>query len=358
MRPRPNDLHAPQRGVCEDLFRGASRAKAVGFRTLELLMKSSRLKDFANSRGALATGVALATAATAAWTEFRARRAEREHPPQGLFTNVDGIRLHYIDRGAGPPVVLLHGNAVTLDDFNASGLIERLAKEHRVIAFDRPGFGHSDRSRNRLWTPAAQAKLIRAALAKLDVERPIVVGHSMGTMIAMAMALEYPDYVGGLVLLGGYYYPTARLDALLTTPVAIPVLGDVMRYTVTAIASRAMMNGAVKAMFSPDAVPAEFFPALSREMMLRPKQLRANAEDAVFMVPAALANSRRHRELRLPVTIIAGADDKVVDPVAHSRRLHGDLPQSRLIEVPAAGHMVHYVVPEQIVAAVDAGGET
>ena len=114
--------------MCEDLFRGASRAKAEGFRTPELLMKSSRLKDLANSRSALVTGVALATAATAAWTEFKARRAEREHPPQGLFTNVDGIRLHYIDRGAGPTVVLLHGNAVTLEDFNASSLIERLAK--------------------------------------------------------------------------------------------------------------------------------------------------------------------------------------------------------------------------------------
>ncbi|MDM0118144.1 alpha/beta hydrolase [Variovorax sp. J22R133] len=318
-------------------------------------MTSSHLKDLATSRGALAT-VALATA-TAAWTAFKARRAEREHPPKGLFANVDGIRLHYVDRGAGPPVVLLHGNAVTLDDFHASGLIERLAKEHRVIAIDRPGFGHSDRSRNRLWTPAAQAKLIRAALAKLGVERPVVLGHSMGTMVAMAMALEYPDDVGGLVLLGGYYYPTARLDALLTTPVALPVLGDVMRYTVTAMASRAMMNGAVKAMFSPNAVPADFFPALSREMMLRPVQLRANAEDAVFMVPAALASSKRHGELRMPVTIIAGADDKVVDPVAHSRRLHGDLPQSTLIEVPAAGHMVHYVVPGQIVAAVSAGGE-
>ncbi|MEJ8852487.1 alpha/beta hydrolase [Variovorax rhizosphaerae] len=247
--------------------------------------------------------------------------------------------------------MLLHGNAVTLDDFNASGLIDRLAKDHRVIAFDRPGFGHSTRSRSKLWTPAAQANLIRAALAKLDVDRPTIVGHSMGTMVAVALALEYPDDVRSLVLLGGYYYPSARLDALMTTPVAVPVLGDVLRYTVTALASRAMMNGAVKAMFAPNRVPANFFRTLSREMMLRPVQLRANSEDAVFMVPAALANSRRHGELRMPVTIIAGADDKVVDPL-QSRRLHDELPQSRLVEVPGAGHMVHYAVPDQVVAAI------
>ena len=62
----------------------------------------------------------------------------------------------------------------------------------------------------------AQAKLIRAVPAKLDVERPTIVGHSMGTMVAVALALEYPDDVRSLVLLGGYYYPSARLDALMT----------------------------------------------------------------------------------------------------------------------------------------------
>lgn len=312
------------------------------------------IKDLSTSRSALVTGVALA-AATALWTELKARRAQREHPPQGRFTTIDGVRLHYVERGAGPPVVLLHGNVVSLDDFHASGLIDRLAVDHRVIAIDRPGYGHSERPRDRLWTQTAQAKFIHAALRKLNVERPIVAGHSMGAMVATAMALEYPDDVGGLVLLGGYYYPTARVDALLTTPVALPVLGDVMRYTVTAVASRATMSGAVKAMFLPNKVPPEFFATLSREMMLRPSQLRANAEDAAFMIPAAVASSARLKELRLPVTIIAGADDKVVDTAAHSSRLHREVPGSELIEVPSVGHMVHYAVPEQIVAAVAKG---
>ncbi len=314
------------------------------------------IKDLGTSRAALATGVALA-AATAMWTALKARRAQREHPPQGRFTTIDGVRLHYVECGEGPPVVLLHGNVVSLEDFNASGLIERLAVDHRVIVIDRPGYGHSERPRDRLWTQTAQAKFIHAALRKLNVERPIVVGHSMGAMVAVAMALEYPDDVGGLVLLGGYYYPTARVDALLTTPVALPVLGDVMRYTVTAVASRAMMKGAVKTMFLPNSVPPEFFATLSREMMLRPSQLRANAEDAAFMIPAAAASSARLKELRLPVTIIAGANDKVVDTAAHSSRLHREVPGSQLIEVPGVGHMVHYLVLEQIVAAVGKGSD-
>ena len=197
---------------------------------------------------------------------------------------VDGVRLHCIERGAGPPIVLIHGNMVWHRDFEASGLIDRLARNHRVIAFDRPGFGQSTRPRDRLWTPSAQAKLLYVALGMLGVERPVVVGHSMGTMVAIAMALDHPADIRKLVLLGGYFYPSLRVDALLTAPVALPVLGDVMRYTVTAVSGRLMFDKLIKAMFSPRDVPSNFLPTLSREMMLRPVQLRANAEDAAFMV--------------------------------------------------------------------------
>ena len=317
-------------------------------------MNRSDLKTFATSRTGLLTGAtALAGVLTAAWVERRARRAEREHPPAGRMLYVDGVRLHVVERGEGPPVVLIHGNAVTHRDFEASGLIDRLAGRHRVIAFDRPGFGHSSRPRDRLWTPAAQAKLLHLALGKLGVEQAVVVGHSMGTMVAMALALDHPNDVRRLVLLGGYYYPSARVDALLTAPVALPVLGDVMRYTVTAVTARLLLGRLVQAMFAPLAVPRHFVPMLSREMMVRPVQLRANAEDAAFMIGQAKASSERYQELRMPIAIFAGGEDKVVDPKAHSERLHDELPASTLALIAGAGHMVHHAAPDEIAAAVD-----
>jgi pimeloyl-ACP methyl ester carboxylesterase len=299
---------------------------------------------------AAASGVA---AGIAAWVRASARRAEREHPPTGRYAYIDGVRLHYAMRGEGTPVVLLHGNAVTQADFQASGLMDQLARRHQVIAFDRPGFGHSSRPRDRLWTPRAQAELLRRALTGLGIRRPVVVGHSMGTMVALAMALDYPDEVAGLVLIGGYYYPKLRVDALLTAPVALPVLGDVMRYTVTALSARAMLNRMVEGMFSPRAVPPGFLTAVPRELMLRPLQLRANAEDAAFMMPEARSLSKRYSELRIPMTLIAGAQDKVVDPRAHSRRFHEEYPQSRFQLLPDAGHMAHYGALDQVCAAVD-----
>lgn len=305
--------------------------------------------------GALA--VSAAAAATALWVRQRAQRAEREHPPVGKFIYIDGVRLHFVMRGEGPPVVLLHGNTVTHADFMASGLLEQLASDHQVIAFDRPGFGHSARPRNRLWTPSAQAGLIHRALTGLGIERPVVVGHSMGTLVALALALDYPGTVSGLVLAGGYFYPTVRVDALLTAPVALPVLGDVMRYTVTALSARALLDRMIKRMFAPLQAPPAFHAAVARELMLRPLQLRANAEDAAFMMPQARSLARRYHELHLPVALIAGANDRIVDPDSHSGRLHAELAHSRLLVVPGAGHMVHYTEPGWLAAAIRECGQ-
>jgi hypothetical protein len=128
--------------------------------------------------GAVAA-TAVAGAATALWVLHRARKAERDNPPLGRFIEVDGIRLHFIDKGKGPVVVLLHGNAVQLQDFIGCGLIDRLAEHHRVIAFDRPGFGHSLRPRDRLWTAQAQAAVIRQTLVQIEAARRggAFVGH-------------------------------------------------------------------------------------------------------------------------------------------------------------------------------------
>src|SRR4051812_27126853 len=84
-----------------------------------------------------------------------ARRAERRNPARGAFIEVDGVRLHYIEKGTGSPVVLLHGNQAMADDFEISGVFDLIAEKHRVIAFDRPGFGYSERPRVMVWTPSA-----------------------------------------------------------------------------------------------------------------------------------------------------------------------------------------------------------
>lgn len=278
--------------------------------------------------------------------------AERRHPPRGKFIEVDGARLHYTDRGAGRPIVLLHGNAVTGDDYNTSGVAERLVGTYRTIIFDRPGFGHSDRPRDRIWTAAEQADLIHAALARLGVGPAVVVGHSWGTLVALAFAERHPGGTAGLVLLSGYYFPVPRLDALMVAPAAVPVLGDLLRHTISPLFGWLTMPLMKRAMFAPAPVTERFKREYSTALALRPSQLRATASDGALMMTDAAGLSARYDALRMPVAIVAGNGDKVVGP-EHAERLRGAVPDGTLRTVEGAGHMVHHVATGLVVEAVE-----
>src|SRR5689334_14223505 len=208
-----------------------------------------------------------------------ARQAERRHPPASSFLEVDGVRLHYSDRGEGLPVLLIHGNAVTGDDYNTSGVAERLIANYRVIIFDRPGFGYSERPRWQFWTAVAQAELLHKAATQLGIERPVVVGHSWGTLVALAFALRHRSDTAGLVLLSGYYFPNFRLDALLIAVGAIPFLGDVLRYTISPLFGWLMMPLTKRVMFAPASMTERFKAEYAAGMALRPWQIRATVVD-------------------------------------------------------------------------------
>lgn len=319
----------------------ASTQKAVSKKSKK---GDSRLWSWA--AGAAAAGAALGGAAL--FNRGKAKQAERENPPLGEFMTVSGVRLHYLVRGEGPPIVLLHGNGTMIEDWIASGLMDRLAERNRVIAFDRPGFGHSERPRSQIWTPSAQAALIAEALDELNVEQALVVGHSFGTLVALALAMDHPLKVAALTLLGGYYFPSARADVLFASQPAVPVVGDVMRHTVSPLLGAALTPGVSARIFAPAPVPASWTQGFPIEMTLRPSQIRAEAAEAALMIPAAAALAPRLEGLDLPVTIIAGAGDKMVDTAGQSKRLSETVPQSRYIEIEGAGHMVHHTAHRRV----------
>jgi pimeloyl-ACP methyl ester carboxylesterase len=297
---------------------------------------------------------AVAALATAAVVRNRTARAERANPPTGDFVEVEGVRLHWVERGRGEPLVLLHGMATMALDFMLSPLVPMAARTHRVIVFDRPGYGHSTRPRDgRDWGPETHARLIDAALQKMGVEQPIVVGDSWSSQVAVAMALNHAEHVRAIVLEAGYYYPTPRPDILLIAPPAIPIVGDLLRWTVLPLVFRASWPLLVKRMFAPNKVAPAFwrFPAW---MAVRPSQLRTTAAESVLAVEGAARLSRRYRRIAVPTVIIAGSGDMLVRQQEHSLRLHEELPDADFRLVHGAGHMLHHIVPEEMMAAIDA----
>src|SRR3954462_8929217 len=242
-------------------------------------------------------GSAAALGAAALYTNKMTRDAERKHPPIGRFLDLDGVRLHYLERGQGESLVLIHGNGTLIQDFTINGLVDRLSERFRVIVFDRPGYGYSTRPRH-LWTPRAHATLFEHALAQLGVEQAIVLGHSWGTMVAVSLALQAPTLVRSLVLLSGYYFPTARLDVVLSSPNAVPGIGDALRHTVTPPLARLMLPAGIRAMFAPAPVPQHFDRLFPKDLMVRPIQLRASMEDAAMMTPAVMELEQHYRNLK------------------------------------------------------------
>ena len=310
----------------------------------------------------IALGVAAVLGAAALYNRAQARRAELDNPPVGRFLELDGARVHYLDegpagtgttaQGGGSPVVLLHGNTVTLDDWVVSGVFDLVSGSRRVVAFDRPGFGYSERPRGRSWTPAAQATLLRKACRRLGLERPVVVGHSWGTLVALAWALRAPEEVAGLVLVSGYYYPSTRLDAALAALAAIPLLGDLLNHTVSPLFTRMTLPGTLRTMFAPLRVP-DRFGAFPKSLIPRPKQIRAMSQEGAIMVPAAAELRRHYGGFSCPSIVMAGDADRIVDSQDQSIRLAHELNDAELRIVSGAGHMVHHAVPLEVAEAID-----
>lgn len=304
-------------------------------------------------RPTLVTAAALG--ACAWWVQRQTRRAEAAHPPTGRLLDIDGVRLHILERGGAdaPVLVMLHGNGAMADELQLSGLVNRAAVRYRVLVFDRPGYGHSTRPTGHEFDPAAQARLVERALQELGVEQAIVLGHSWGTLVALSLALQAPERVRALVLVSGYYRPSLRLDVPWMAAPALPVVGTLMRHTVSPLLSRLLWPLLTWRMFSPREVTEPFRSDYPVWMSLRPSQLKASAAESAMMVPAAVRMLPRYADLHVPTVIVAGEQDRMVSTGWQARWLHAQLPGSALRIVPGAGHMVHHVATHEVLKAVD-----
>lgn len=292
---------------------------------------------------------------SALYVERQRRRVEAENPPAGHFVDVNGTRLHYTVHGEidAPALVLLHGIGSMGQEIELSGLVALAARQFRVYVFDRPGYGHSPVAADQA-TPQAQADLFLHAFSALGLERPIVVAHSWATLVAQAMALQSPASLKGLVLLGGYDTPSLRLDVLVNSLPALPVIGPLLAHTVAPLWSRLIWRGLTWRMFSP--APRELRQSFRERyptwMSLRPSALRTAARETAMLIPETLRLRRHQPDTQLPVVIVAGAQDRLIAPGWHSQRAEGRWPNSRVHLVPDAGHMVHHAAPEAVLEAI------
>jgi pimeloyl-ACP methyl ester carboxylesterase len=299
----------------------------------------------------LAASLLIAALGLVGVTQWRASAresaAEAAFPPVGGFVTVDGHRIHYVVKGSGPDLVLIHGASGSLRDFDFS-LIDRLATDYRVIAFDRPGLGHSDPLANP--GLAAQAHVLKSAAAALGAPNPVVLGQSYGGAVALSWALD-----GGpraLVLVGSPSLPwPGTLDPwyrITANPVgralAIPL--------VTAFVPESYVRTAAKSVFAPDPVPQGYVDHIGTALITRRTTLAANAAQVNALRAELVRMEPRYQDLALPVELIHGDADTIVPMTIHSGPLSRLLPDANLTILPGTGHMPHHSQPEAVIAAI------
>jgi len=280
----------------------------------------------------------------------------RNHPeaqceqPQEFYLTVENTRVRYVEAGTGSPVVMIHGNAGSVDDFDFKSL-GLLCRDHRVIAIDRPGHGKSERPDGLDATLPYQTRLLHETLLQLGVSRPVLVGHSWGGSEALAYAVSYPKDLSAIVLLAPAAYSDGGSDQFMRAVLKTPVVGDVSLTLGRIIFGKHMLKKELAKAFYPDPVPDEYLRHASSSW-LRHGQARAILEDEYGLDKDLEKISKHYPEINIPVIIVTGDHDKVVSAKQNAYRLKTSISQSKLVELKNTGHQIPQTHPESIYNAL------
>ncbi|MBV0892149.1 alpha/beta hydrolase [Paracoccus sp. Z118] len=273
---------------------------------------------------------------------------ERAVPRDGRLIEVDGTRLHVAEEGSGRPVLMIHGLGGQVRNFTMR--LSRRMSGHHMHIVDRPGSGYSDDLPGDTGTLKAQAALMAGLIRRLGLDRPLVVGHSLGGSIALQMALDFPGLIRGAALIGP---ATHRLrspgtSALLRALLAPPLLQPFAQTLATPV-SLALSPVVAEIIFAPE----EWEWSVGWEggglMPARPGNYAVVGRDLRMALAELPRLSRRYGELSVPVHVLQGEQDNLVDPREHAIRLAGESDRVRLTLVPG-GHMLPITQPGLVAA--------
>ncbi|SDC15031.1 alpha/beta fold hydrolase [Ruegeria marina] len=299
--------------------------------------------------------IGLAVAAFWMFTLWRAARhearAEASHPPRGQFVEIDGLRIHAEVMGNGPDLVMIHGSNGNTRDLTYA-LAPLLARQFRVILFDRPGLGFSDPLPKPSAGIAHQAAAMMQAARELGADRPMVLGHSYGGAVALAWAVHHPEAISGLIAVSAASNPwTTPLDPLYRVT-SSPIGAAIAVPLITAYVPDSYVIRSLQEVFAPQPEPPDYAAHFGPGLSLRRSSLRANAWHRAILLDEIRALHRRYGEIAVPTEIVHGTADDTVNFDLHSVSLSRQIPAAQLRALAGIGHMPHHVASEEVAAAV------
>ncbi len=293
----------------------------------------------------------MAGLAVFAWTTNR--RIDAGFKPQGRFVDVPGARLHVVDRGTGPAILLVHGLGGHARHFTY-GVEKLLSARFRVLAVDRPGSGHSQRHAGASASMASQADALAALLDQLGVSQATVVGHSLGGAISLMLAARHPHRVKALALIApltltpeGLPAPFRGLD------ITQPALRKFVAWTFAVPGFIARSPAIMKTLFSPETPPKDFATRAGGLMSLKPSQFIAASTDLAAIPDSLPTLEASYAQLKLPVAMLYGTGDQVLDPQLHAHAFVARVPHTQLTLVDG-GHMLPVTQVTRTAAFIEA----
>lgn len=257
--------------------------------------------------------------------------------------------LCWSQAGEGADVVLVHGALVERHDLFCA-LAPALAGTFRVTAFDRSGHGQAPFA-SPTGSPWRQAAAVREAVRALGLKSPILIGHSYGGAVVLAYALQFPDETRGVVALAPIAFPEMRLEHWVFGPRGLPVWGPLWDQAFRLGLDPLLLPILRRAMFWPQA-PATPQAWASMTAPLPIEIGEVEGQDANLLNLGLTYSAISYANCQVPVRVLAGDRDIVVNPELHGRLLARLAPTADFRLLPGLGHMVHHFAQPEIVAAV------
>ncbi|MDP1929462.1 MAG: alpha/beta hydrolase [Thiobacillus sp.] len=254
----------------------------------------------------------------------------------GNLISIDGKQTHYVVKGSGKPVILIHG--AFFDGTVWCHNLDALAQSCRVYVLDLWGFGYSA----RISQPSYElySDQLAAFMQALNIEKATLIGQSLGGGVAIQFSVQFPDKVDKLVLVDSAGLPNP--DPFSARIFKLKGVGEyLMAFPGNTIRQKMLKNFFL---FKPETIPPALFRRLTWFQRIAGTSVAALALMRLGFADKLEAALLRLAALDLPVMVVWGAQDRAI-PLALGQRIHQMLPHSKFLIIPAAGHVPNLEQP-------------